>query len=315
MNKDILSNLFDYFSSRRDFFYKKFGHTSYAHIFTDKQAFWKHIEHNYKIFLYINQEGKNVWLDYGCGWGFWPFCLIAFGVQKVIGIDIRVDEIEIANKIKLDVFPRADVSFIRSAVLDSKNSVDVITFFNVISHLKLPIDHILRAYHTLAYAGIISIYDSNNSFSVKVGIRNKLLWQARESGLIQLRENLFRERGVNITQANYYARLSAGLSKEDIDALILCKDPAKVTSYLQRREKTLPPQYNDPPIVDERKINPLMYRNILLDMGFECIKMKATCRLAPTLEQLLNILKIGFVVLPSFHIVAEKRRLPLQKDN
>jgi len=315
MNKDILNNLFDYFSSRSDFFCKKFGHTSYANVFTDKKAFWKHVAHNYKIFLYINQEGKNTWLDYGCGWGFWPFCLIAFGVKKVIGVDIREDEIEIANTIKLEVFPQADVSFIRSALLDCENGVDVITFFNVISHLKLPIEHLLRAYHTLQYSGILSIYDSNNSFSVKVWIRNKLLWQKRESGLIKLREHLFRDKGVDITRANYYARLSAGLSKEDINALMLCKDQAKIELYLQHREKTLPPQYNDPPIVDERKINPLMYKNTLLDMGFECIKMKATGRLAPLLVRLLHILRIGFFVLPSFHMVAEKRRLPLQKEN
>lgn len=309
-NKSIFDKLFNYLLDWKDFFLDKFGKTVYKDVFVNEKIFWKRVNHNYEIYSFIDRNDKNVWLDYGSGWGFFAFCLAGFGANKIIGIDIRKNEIKIANKIKKDIFPNKDISFIHRSVLDYKEKVDVVSFNNVLSHVKLPIEYIVKSYNLLNYSGVISICDNNNSLSLKVQIRNRKLWKNNEEKLTKIREKIFTNMGINSSKARYYAKFTNGLSKEDCIKLISSSSSKDIDHYLQNRERIMPTQWIDPDFVDERIICPFIYKQILFDMGFECIKIKPICFNFPKIASLLNTFKIGFLLLPAFHMVAEKRRLP-----
>ena len=313
-NKNIFERIFEYFNNNQELFREEWflSKSVYNDIYRDEHVFWRRVFYNYYRYQLVARDNYNTDLDYGSGWGFFCFCLSGFGVKNVIGIEVDKKCFELATRIKQDLFPEKEITFINSGILDIKNEVDVIFFDNVISHVKLPIEYLYKAYSVLRYSGSIYIIDSNNGLQQLVKLRNKKLWKRDEKGLITERANFLKDLGVKQQEIEKLSYLSRGLGKEDIAFLISDYNKNKDISlkYLQEREDNLPSQYLSPPITNERIINPLIYKKILLDLGFECIKIRSVSLNHVKLANILNKLKLGLYFLPSFLIVAEKRRVP-----
>ncbi|OGF68262.1 MAG: hypothetical protein A2Y62_02750 [Candidatus Fischerbacteria bacterium RBG_13_37_8] len=289
-----------------------FKNTIYKELFSHETIFWQRVNFNYRILSSIKKSNKTIFLDYGCGWGFFIFCLAAFGAKKIIGIDIRKNEIEIAKKIKDAIFHDYDIQFYHRSTLDYQESIDVMFFNNVLSHVKLPVEYLMKAYSILNYQGVISIYDNNNGLSLLVHYRNKRLWNRNEHELTKQRENIFMKNRLTAEKAQNYALMTRGLSEEDCLAL-LNDTEENIETYLITRENVMPTHWLDSDIVDERIINPIIYKHILSDMGFENIDLRSDSYNYPISSNILNKIGIGLFIYPAFHMTAEKRRLPLKK--
>jgi hypothetical protein len=98
------------------------------------------------------------------------------------------------------------------------------------------------------------------------------------------------------------------LRDEDIKELIRSNN---IEEYLEKREKNLPAQWINPPIIDERLINPITYKKILVDLGFECVKISVVSYSYLKISLFLNWLKIGIFISPTFILNGSKRRVQI----
>ena len=152
------------------------------------------------------------------------------------------------------------------------------------------------------------IYDANNGLSLLSYYKRQKLWRLNKIKYYEDRIKIFLSFGIDKIYAEYYSQHTRSLGKEDIFYLVKSNN---IDEYIKDKKNSLPPQFIEPPIIDERSLNPIIYRRILLDMGFECVNLSVHSYNYPKLAKILTHLKIGFLIMPTFMIIGSKRRVEI----
>jgi 2-polyprenyl-3-methyl-5-hydroxy-6-metoxy-1,4-benzoquinol methylase len=285
--------------------------TVYESVLTDYNTFLRRVEYTRHIFDYADSHHKefhNI-LDYGCGWGYFVFVLSIFEEGNYWGIDIREQEVQLAEKIRQDVFKNKNINFIHSPALCIHQSYDVVYFNNVLSHVKIPLQQLFEATRALSYGGTLLIYDNNNGLSLFVRLRNKLLWKNDEKYLSKERLMLIEHEGINGPDAQSISVKTNGLDRHDLELLLRTSSRREILEYVSHRSLTDPSQMFDPPIVNERVMNPRFYKKILGELGFEEVKYKASSYNHYFLCEHFNLFGLLIFLFPAFILRATRRKM------
>ena len=300
-------------------FKSKFPYSTYLQCFTSEDYLERLISWHARIYGEISRDSEPIGtiLDYGSGFGFAVFCLAAFEPRnKLIGIEIVPERVEFSNKLREAYFEEYDIEFICSDKPRFQENINAALLENVLSHIKLPVKCLHEIVERMNYGARIHIADNNSGLALRTRRHNRRIWKAHEPGQVAIRVDIFQRLLKDVAKGTIqeFAELSSGLGAEDIEALVKHSSTSQMRKYLVSREQPNPTFYIEERWVDEKIVHPIVYREILRDMGFERLRCKSAWLSMPKkirfMERLISAFpRISGRIFPHFILTGEKRRL------